>query len=50
VDISKEYDDQDGFYEELVDLMMACVTTVLYKVGFNYSLQADNFKPSKGLR
>ena len=38
-----------GFHEELVQLIMECVSSVSYRVRFN-DTETDEFTPTKGLR
>lgn len=40
---------QLGFHRNIVDLLMACVTSVKYKVRFN-DQETEDFGPPRGLR
>ena len=38
-----------GFHEQWIDMVMACVSSVRYKIRFN-SQETDMFVPSRGIR
>ena len=38
-----------GFHREVIDLLMACVTSVTYKVRYN-DQEIEGFIPTRGLR
>ena len=38
-----------GFHEQWIDMIMACVSSVRYKVRFN-SQETDSFTPTRGIR